>query len=248
MRQQAPPPARRAERGRDAIRRRLADSPWLTFVVVLAALTLAAGLIWFGVSSGKTTPDDAGKAGLQLLTVGIVGIAIARAFRWRDDRLERQRRLDEHRAKVIDDLIATYFRTKKARRILRAAGFDKDVTLTAAQSEIFNTQMEELDEARTTLERLARESRSDDRVFDGNQVLIQGWIREAENKLGKITRVWEEGAVEVVEGAEFRSIRKERDFQPLMEFLDHAEKEKGIKFIGDRIRWAEDRIAELRLR
>jgi hypothetical protein len=228
-------------------RARLREWPWPALAIFFGAAVCAGLFILLGELLSGRIPFEAAKAGIQLLAVAILGGAVAWAFRWLDDRREQRRRLDDYRVKAIADLQDAYHQAKTVRRALRAAGFDKagaGMRLTADQASTFHTRMEQLDDARTALEKLVDIPHGWEWIYGPDHAAITGAIDRAEKYLGKITKVWEKEAVKIREDADLASIAKDSALQG---FLDDADAHGGIKeSLSEPIRDARKGIQALR--
>ena len=100
--------------------------PRLVLATFLVAALCAVALIVIGgtFSSGHSNDlwFELAKGGVQLLTIVILGGAVAAAFRSLDARRDDRRRLDEYRAAFVHELLDAYRRIKAVRRSLRASG------------------------------------------------------------------------------------------------------------------------------
>jgi hypothetical protein len=178
------------------------------------------------------------------MAVAILGGAVTWAYRWLDDRRDERRRLDDYRVSVIGELQDAYYEAKTVRRALRAAGFKSlvpPVTLNPGQHDIFETRMEQLDDARTALEKLVDVAQGRERIYGRDHEKITRLIHEGEAYLGRITEIWEQGLLEAAGGG------KVVDISALTDFLGAAKGDAGIKCrLSKPIREAVTRIHSLR--
>jgi hypothetical protein len=235
-----------------AVSRRSARWPWPATIVFLVAAIFAGLLILIGALASGQIAFEAAKAGIQLLAVAILGGAVAAAYGWLEEWRAERRRIDAFRAAAITELQDTYHLAKSVRRRLRAAGFDDrdqrpDATVTAEASDLFRTWLEELDDARTGLEKLRTIVAASARVFGLSHLKIASRIREAEEYLGRVTKAWEKHSLDVKEGARLAEVSAFKHMKHFQAFLGSPDPPDGIKGLRKPIDDALTRIQGLLL-
>jgi hypothetical protein len=174
---------------------------------------------------------------------------VAAAFRVLDERRQDRRLLDEYRAASAGELIDAYHRIKAVRRTLRAIGFRPTAsgTLSAEQSGRFQRQMELLNDAQLTLERVKRDVEHQRPVFKDLGALILKELDVAEGYVNHVIRDWENRGTTVVAGANVSWIMA--SLGNLRSFLLSAGDDEGLKQnVSEPILEAARLIHSLRLR
>jgi hypothetical protein len=120
------------------------------------------------------------------------------------------------------------------------------VPLTSDQKDVFITQMEQRDEARTALEKLVDTVEGQERIYDRNHEEITGRIAHAERYLSGVTKVWEDLDA-ATEKSDAVQLPGKDAFTSFESFLDKASLEGGIDDgLSTPIRIATCRIQALR--
>jgi hypothetical protein len=186
-------------------------------VFTLVAAAVAALLILLGWITAGSRSDEVSlelvKTGLEIAAVVVLGSAVAAAFRTRDERRVDELRIGEYRAATLTELWAAYHRIKAVRRTL-LPGFDKakpGSSLSAKQSADFHAQMDVLNDAQLTLERLVREVEGQKQLFDQHGDCIAGLLGRAEHYVNGVIGDWEKHGLQVKEQADFAELAKRPD-------------------------------------
>jgi hypothetical protein len=211
--------------------RGLRNAPWGVLVILLFALLVAGVAIWLGVANSSSRSVDywfeVTKAGIQLCTIAILGGLVA--FRVLDDRRAKERhdeeidredrlRLDKYLAGVADELWGSYHRVKAARRTLMAAGFERLLgpgeqfrerggKLSERQSAKYRTQMDVLDDAQLTLEKLERGVETQRSLYEPNTSLIESNLHDAEIYVDGVLKDWQDHGNQITVGADLDDVR-----------------------------------------
>jgi hypothetical protein len=218
-----------------------AEAQWsgrLKRLLAVAALT-ATGLIVWGLvgAERKALALEAGKVGMQLAVVTLIGLALtyvlgrfdearkdqARQIEVEREKLARQievereerRRLNDYRLTVFRDALVAYNTVKTTRRALRALGFalpTKD-PLDPNRLAQFNAHMLTLNEAELSLERVEREIAAQPHVFPEASKRLDK-LNSAERFLRQVLEVWETNALQAAEpdGRQRTSLVQLQDF------------------------------------
>jgi hypothetical protein len=175
-------------------------------------------MIPLGWITAESRSDEASveliKTGLQIAVVVVLGSAVAAAYRTRVERRDHERRIDEYRVATLNDLWAAYHQIKAVRRMLRAHGFDRPQRgrlLDAKQSAAFHAQMDVLNDAQLTLERLVREISGQKELFGLHGDCVAYLLGRAEHYVNGVIGDWEEHGLEVQEGTDFATLGDEPD-------------------------------------
>jgi hypothetical protein len=201
-------PVARTHRMWGALRRSGEEAPRLVVATFSLAGLCAVAFIVIGATSSTGDSGDLwfelAKGGIQLLTVVILGGAVAAAFRSLDARRDDRRRLDEFRAGFVHELLDAYRRIKAVRRSLRASGMRAPTggSVSPEQSADFRTQMEVLVDAQLTLEELARDVRTQTQLFGPDGDRIGSLIRTSEKHINHAIGDWEKHGNSVRPGAD----------------------------------------------
>lgn len=195
------------------------DDHWFwPAVFTLIAAAVAALLIPLGWFTAGSRSDDVSlelvKTGLEIAAVVVLGSAVAAAFRTRDERRVDEQRIGEYQASTLNELWAGYHRIKAVRRTLRAAGFDKakpGSSLSAKQSADFHAQMDVLNDAQLTLERLGREVEGQKELFAMHGECIAWLLGRAAHYVNGVIDDWEKHGPQVKEQADFVELAKRPD-------------------------------------
>ena len=235
---------------------------WLPLGILGVGLLIAVALFVAGVIHSGKLGLELAKGGIQLLVVVILGSAVAFGFRNLDDRRTEQRRkedvareerlrVDDYLAKVVDELWAAYHRVKAVRRTLNAYGFGTRASeikgeFTTEQTQEYDRQMKELDDAQLTLETLKRAVKTDDgRLFGGNPPVIYAPIKRAESYVNDVIDDWVHHRDDVQPGLDRATATNKQT--KLSAFLGDARAEGGIKTgLSDSIEEAVRLIQEIR--
>jgi hypothetical protein len=251
---------------------RIKRLPWWLAPVVAAAVAVA--FIAFGAIFTSESGDlwfELGKAGVQLLAIVVLGSAVAAAFRVLDDRREgrrigaseqreedrklaaerreERRLLDEYRAGIAAELVDAYHRIKAVRRTLRAIGFGPTAsgTLSTEQRTDFRRQMELLNDAQLTLEKVKRDVEGQPPVFEHLGQPIWEKVDRAERYVNQVIGDWEDPGTKVEVDADLSSIMA--SLGNLRSFLLSAGDDEGLKQnVSEPILEAARLIHSLRLR
>jgi hypothetical protein len=228
----------------------------LPLEILAVGLIIAVALFVAGVIHSGKLGLELAKGGIQLLVVVILGSAVAFGFRNLDDRRVEQRRkddiareerqrVDEYRAKFVDDLWAAYNRVKAVRRTLSAYGFGTRAgAFTEEQCQEYDRQMKELDDAQLTLETLKRKVETDEgRLFNRNRPRIQAMVERAESYVNKVIDDWEHHRDDVQLGKNRATAMGNQT--NLSKFLGSARGKDGIKTalsrsIGEAVRLVQE--------
>jgi hypothetical protein len=207
--------------------RRIKDDQWFWPALLTAiAAVIAAVMIPLGWITAGSRSDEASvelvKTGLQIAAVVVLGSAVAAAYRARSERRDHERRIDEYLAGTLNDLWAAYHRVKAVRRTLRASGFDRlqpGSRLNAKQSTTFHAQMDVLNDAQLTLERLVREISGQADLFGIHGDCVAYLLGRAEHYVNEVISDWEEHGLEVQEEADFATLTDGPDSKPKLRHL-----------------------------
>jgi len=192
------------------------------------------------------------KGGIQLFVVVVVGTAVAYAFRREESERDHRRRLDEYRRGVLLELVEAYNRIKEVRRTLRAYGFrsprsdtQSADTLSADQSNEFQTQMRVLAKAQLSLEKIRREIGAQPQIFRTHgDDRIECLIRKAGDYVNKVVDDWEKSGVTIVAGADAHLLDDKDNFKNLQAFLDRARHGQFEQEVSDPVECVERLIQD----
>jgi hypothetical protein len=215
---------------------------WLLMVILAAAAAVAVFLaaLYFSDAAQKELGPALMSGALEIAFVGVLGGLLTgqiknqldrqqnerkaqlerEAERARDQRafIERTRRLNEYRLRLLLDLVSAYHQVKAARRALRAAGFSRvrDGTLTPWQIAEYHRQIAGINGAQLQFQKLYRELGVDVGALS-NLNKIRADVEHAKDYLDTILDGWEESGAAVSEG----SVEAVRAQSALAEFLMH---------------------------
>ena len=178
-----------------------------------AALGVALLVVGIAVSEQKADVGlEVAKVGLQVLAVGIVGGALAFAWRVeekrRDERKKRIEQAREERLAIHDrqlamflQVVSAYNGVKALRRSLKSLGLKSgEAPLTAWQADGFHEQMGRLNELQLVFEAMVRELGETD-LFDSDTAAIVRELSAIEKYLNDVLACWEERGANVRDGS-----------------------------------------------
>lgn len=180
----------------------------LAFIGASTAAAILTGVgIWLADDKRSEVGLELAKAGLQLGLVTLLGLVVTQALRRfndeREDRAkqadvdrEERRRLNEYRLTVFRDAVEAYNRVKTVRRALRAAGLSKAANGCLQPQEIdeFHAQMQALNAAELSLEKIEREVEAQSTAF-ANAWREIGHLKDIETYLRGVLNAWETRAL-----------------------------------------------------
>jgi len=228
-------------------------------IILLVALAIAGAAISLGFakspSGSATLWFEVGKAGLQLVALGILGGLVALAFKLLDDLRDDRRRRDEYLASVTDELWGAYHRVKSVRRMLRAAGLrelldaprsDTKRSRQPSERQIadFREQMVVLNDAQLTLEKLKLGVKMQPSLYGHDHARIRRALRKAENYVKKVIEDWEDHGEDIKVGEDLDNV--EGGLVNLATFLGKSGApgaNDGVGGIKDLSGWVEDAAA-----
>ena len=193
------------QRGSRKKRRSGSKGPLIIMGFVFASV-FASALVLIGWLMAPARRSDlwleVAKAGAQLFVVVLIGGGIAATYKYLETEREDRRRVDEYIRSVRRELLEAYNRIKAVRRTLRAYGFrsPESGVLTAEQVAEFEAQVHLLVEAQLSLEKIARETKSDTQVFGSHGGRIYHFIHKAESYVNQVVRDWEKHPLAIVVG------------------------------------------------
>jgi hypothetical protein len=163
---------------------------------------------------------EAGKAGLQLAIVAVIGGIAAAVLRYFDAMREDRRRFADYLLTLLRQVVSAYNQVKAARRILRAFGFSAPMapTLRPEQVTEFLAQMKALNQAQLSLELIAREMRSHP-AFQSVPTLCTA-VETAEKYVGQVLDDWEKNGAALLAGDSSVALK----LSNLQSFLDDSDR------------------------
>lgn len=188
---------------------------------VLATTLIVAGALSLGgivVGALLTDRDDdlwleVARAGVQVLAVGLIGGAVAAAWRLfeqvRSDRQkreaderERERQVHEQQLSIFRKVVGSYNEVKAIRRTLRSLGLRASTgELSEAQVSGFRDLMLRLNVVQLSFEALKREV-GETNIFEGDTVDIVKRLHDIEDYLNGALNVWENSGSLIEVGSE----------------------------------------------
>jgi hypothetical protein len=193
---------------------------WIAGIAIVAAsiVSLAA---CFAPQKHEDLWFEAGKAGIQLAVVTVVGALLAAGLRYLETIRDERRKLKDHRREILRQIIAAYNQVKAVRRVLRAYGFRSPSSGTLSQTQIdeFHAQMKLLNAAQLTFESLARDLAVGEQIFQDTKGIIEA-LRGVEKYLGHIIQDWEKSSASVQVGVNVSAITS---LERLQTFLSRSE-------------------------
>jgi hypothetical protein len=218
------------------------DKSWL-ILWVIAALMVGGAVV---AASACLAPGkheelwfEAGKAGIQLSIVTLIGALLAAGLRYLDTLRDERRKLLDARRDILRQIIAAYNDVKSVRRTLRAYGFRSSAgTLTEAQVQEFRAQMKILNAAQLALESVGRDLSAADQTFEASAAIITS-VREVEQYVGDVIENWENSSALVRSGADAVAVTKLAALQSFLAGSKHgfeAGAARHIDYVEARIR------------
>lgn len=175
------------------------------FGLVLAA----AGTALAVVSTDRWFDDlwlEVAKAGVQIIAVGVLGGALATAWRTLDRKRERERRERDKIRVEITAMVTLYNDVKSVRRVLRSLGFESGTgQLTQRQADGFNAQMLTLNALQLGFESKMRWFGQTDSLGTDTEHVVR-LLHHVEAYLNGVLRPWEQGGWTIGAGSEMRSV------------------------------------------
>lgn len=185
-------------------KRRLSVGGWLVAALIVAG-TLSVGGIVIGTLLTDRDDDlwsEVARAGVQVVAVGLIGTAVAAAWRYFELDRDRQRQVHEQQLAVFRQVVESYNEVKAIRRTLRSLGLR---SFTGALNELqvsgFREQMLRLNVVQLSFEALKRELGETDIFKDDSPALVMG-LYEIEHYLNGVLHIWENGRSQIDVGSD----------------------------------------------
>jgi hypothetical protein len=177
---------------------------WLALALIVAgAVSVAAIVIGaLGADRGDDLWLEVAKAGVQMVAVGLIGTAVAAAWRYLEQERDRKRQVHEQQLAVFREVVWSYNEVKAIRRTLRSLGLR---SFTGALSDVqvsgFREQMQRLNVVQLSFEALAREVPETD-IFKPDSSAIAKELSAIEAHLNDVLSVWEHSGSLVAAGTD----------------------------------------------
>jgi hypothetical protein len=192
-----------AARGQEH-KRRLSARGWLVAALIVAG-TLSVGGIVIGTLLTHRDGDlwsEVARAGVQVVAVGLIGSAVAAAWRYFELDRDRLRQVHEQQLAVFRQVVESYNEVKAIRRTLRSLGLRSFTgTLNELQASGFREQMLRLNVVQLSFEALKREIYETDIFKDDRPALVMR-LYEIEHYLNGVLHIWEDGRWQIEAGSD----------------------------------------------
>lgn len=186
--------------------RRQSARDWLIAVLIVAGVLSVAGIVlgMLLTDSDDEIWSDVARAGVQVVAVGLIGGAVAAAWRYFEQERDWERQVHEQQLAVFRQVVESYNEVKAIRRTLRSLGLRG---FTGALNEVqvngFREQMLRLNAVQLSFEALKREVGETDIFEEDTPALVLG-LYKIEHYLNRVLAVWEHGGSQIEVGSDGR--------------------------------------------